>query len=122
MVIAIGRTIVMMARVGAIVNSIGARVLVSATLACRGDCARMAEENLGSHLQPRGVVVAVTEDHRGSRHRLHRQRQQQQCNSEMADALSHAKSIALLMATTVRRAALARLRRIRAPTPSWDCP
>jgi hypothetical protein len=72
-----------------------ATVVMSAPLAGGGSCDAMPDEDVGCHLKPSRVVVAIAVKHRCSRERLHGQSQQQQGESNFTDAFSHEKSIAL---------------------------
>ena len=76
-------------------SGIGVSVVMSAARAGRGCRHGMAEQNVGGDLQPRRVVIAITVDHRRSRHRLHRQSQQQKGNNKTAYALGHEKKYSI---------------------------
>jgi hypothetical protein len=73
----------------------GASVVMSAPLAGGGSRDARSEEDLGRHLKPSRVVVAIAVKHRRSRQRLHGQCEQEQGKSNATDLFSHGKSIAL---------------------------
>jgi hypothetical protein len=81
----------------------GSAVVMSALLAGGGFRDAWSEEDVGRHLKPSRVVVAIAVKHRRSRQRLHGQCQQEQGNSNTTDALSHGKSIALSKSRLLRR-------------------
>jgi hypothetical protein len=84
----------MLTGVGGIMGRVDGTAVVMSARVAGSSCGRVAEQYVGRHLKPCRMVIAVAVKHRRSRKRLHRQSQQEQGDSETADAFTHEKSIA----------------------------